>query len=82
MQKIGELNYLAMGFKEVEDMKEILSDVMLKTFEVELSETIEGLWVHKCNFNAKWGCSRGVLKLNQVWGKSLHLQSIDYDKIC
>ena len=42
-----------MGFKEVEDMKEILSDVMLKTFEVELSETIEGLWVHKCNFSAK-----------------------------
>ena len=53
MQKIEEPNYLAMGFKEVEDMKEMLSDVMLKTFEVELSETIESLCVHKCNFNAK-----------------------------
>ena len=45
MQKIEEPKCLAMVIKEVEELKETLSDVMLKTSERELSETPEGLCV-------------------------------------
>ena len=35
--------YLTIGMKAVEETKEIMSDVIIKTSEKKLSETLEGL---------------------------------------
>ena len=45
MERIEELKYDTRGSKEVEELKEILSDVVLKlkTSTRELSEILEGL---------------------------------------
>ena len=43
VQKTEEPKCLTREIEEVQDLKEILSDVMLKTSERELSKPIEGL---------------------------------------
>ena len=58
------------GIKEVEELKEILSDVMLKASEGELSETLEGILVHRCIFYLEKGCRCPYLR-NPVLGLSM-----------
>ena len=43
VQKIDEPKCLTRGIRDMEELKEILSDMMLKTSERKLPETLEGL---------------------------------------